>query len=429
MYFFYSSLLAIALVISLPYWLLEMIRHGKYQRSFGERFGTVPARLKINSNARTIWIHAVSVGEVLAIAGLVANLRQQYRVVVSTTTDAGQALARQRFGESNVFYFPLDFKFSIQPYLDTLRPELIVLAETEFWPNFFRLGKLSGAKIAVVNARISDRSLPGYRRWKTILRRILQNVDLFLTQSDIDASRLADIDASPDRIQVSGNLKYDVGVPSSVPLVAELRNMFKHANAGPIIVCGSTVDGEELALLRAFENVIASHPQAVMILAPRSPERFDKVADMLEESHIRYWRRSQWKNIEALPNNISGGIVLLDTIGELAAVYALADIAFVGGSLEPYGGHNILEPAQHGVPIVVGKHTENFRDMIALFQRHNAIRIIGPAELSRVWMELLADDRARATLGRNAAETARSQTGATQKTLEALTDLLSGTSS
>jgi 3-deoxy-D-manno-octulosonic-acid transferase len=429
MYFFYSSLLALALLISLPYWLLEMIRHGKYKKGFGERFGTVPERLKINSNSRTIWIHAVSVGEVLAIAELAANLRQQYRVVISTTTDAGQALARQRFGERNVFYFPLDFKFSIQPYLDTLRPELIVLAETEFWPNFLRLGKLGGARIVVVNARISDRSFPGYRRWCGILHRILLNVDLFLAQSDVDASRLADIGAPPDRIRVSGNLKYDVGAPPSVPLVAELRNMFKQTSAGPIIVCGSTVDGEELVLLRAFENVVASHPSAVMILAPRSPERFDIVANILEELRIHYWRRSHWKNSEAVPLDISGGVILLDTIGELAAIYALADIAFVGGSLEPYGGHNILEPAQHGVPIVVGRHTENFRDIIALFQRHNAIQIVGPTELSQVWMELLADNETRETLGRNAAQTARSQTGVTQKTLDALTELLSGTSS
>ena len=363
----------------------------------------------------------------LAIAELVETLRRLgngYRVLVSTTTDAGQTLARQRFGADSVFYFPLDFEFSIRPYLETLRPQLIVLAETEFWPNFLRFGKQSGARIAVVNARISDRSLPGYRRWQKVLRRVLTNVDLFLAQTEADATRLAEIGGSPERIRVSGNLKYDISALPEVPLVAGLRETFKQANAGPIIVCGSTVGGEEPLLLRGFENVIATHPHAVMILAPRSPERFDRVANMLEEMQVRHWRRSHWKNAEVLPNDISGGVILLDTIGELAAIYALADLAFVGGSLEPRGGHNILEAAQHGVAITVGGHTENFRDMIALFQRNSAIRIVGPTELSQVWMELLADEKSRTALGRNAAETARSQTGATQKTLEALTGLL-----
>jgi 3-deoxy-D-manno-octulosonic-acid transferase len=427
MYFFYSSLLAFGLLFSLPYWLLEMARHGKYKSGFGERFGSVPQRIKTNANLPVIWIHAVSVGEVLAIAELAENLQKLgngYRVLVSTTTDAGQALARRRFGEDNVFYFPLDFEFSILPYLKALRPQLIVLAETEFWPNFLRLGKRSGAGIAVVNARISDRSLPGYRRWRRVLRRILTNVDVFLAQSEADATRLAEIGGSPDRIRVSGNLKFDVSAPPFVPLVATLQEVFKQGNAGPVIVCGSTVEGEETMLLRAFEDVITNHPRAVMILAPRSPERFDKVANMLDEMQVRHWRRSHWKNAGVLPNDLPGGVILLDTIGELAAAYALADIAFVGGSLEAYGGHNILEPAQHGVAIVVGRYTENFRDMIALFERHNAIRIVGPTELSPVWMELLTDEKSRTALGRNAAETVHSQTGATQKTLEALTGLL-----
>src|SRR5579871_2229328 len=282
MYLLYSALLAAGLLISLPYWLFEMLRHGKYRTGLSERLGRVPQRILTDPGQKTIWIHAVSVGEVLAICNLVKDLKQSLprRIVVSTTTDTGQALARKRFGQENVFYFPLDFGFSVRPYLQQLRPELIVIAETEFWPNFLRLAQSSGAKVAVVNARISDRSLPGYRRWRGRLSKVLKNVDLFLAQTPTDARRLAEIGASAERIKISGNLKYDMEAPATIPLVSQLRDVLGKAQAAPIIVCGSTVEGEEGLLLRAFENVLASYPQAVMILAPRRPERFDQVAGL-----------------------------------------------------------------------------------------------------------------------------------------------------
>ncbi|MGA2695037.1 MAG: 3-deoxy-D-manno-octulosonic acid transferase [Terriglobales bacterium] len=422
MYVFYSALLAAGLLLSVPYWLLEMLRHGKYRSGLSERLGRVPDRIVKKMPRRTIWIHAVSVGEVLAIGNLEEELKRQrpeYRIVVSTTTDTGQALARKRFDEENVFYFPLDLGFAIRPYLRALRPELVVIAETEFWPNFLRLAHSSGARIAIVNARVSDRSLPGYRRWRKILSHILKNVDLFLAQTPTDGQRLAEIGAAPDRIQVSGNLKYGIAAPAASPITAQLREAFERFGTRPVLVCGSTVDGEEALLLRAFEKVLASHPQAAMILAPRRPERFRDVARILAELNVRFWRRSAWSG-----EDISSGVLLLDTIGELASLYALADIAFVGGSLEPHGGHNILEPAQHGVAIVVGIHTANFRDMVMLFQRRNAVRVISAVDLPQVWIELIADTDKRLALGRNAAETAQSQTGATRKTVEALTNLL-----
>ena len=422
MYLFYSALLALGLLVSLPYWLLEMVRHNKYRVGLSERLGRVPQRIVEKPSRKAIWIHAVSVGEVLAISNLVAELHRRfpgYRIVVSTTTDTGQALARRQFGEDNVFYFPLDLGFAIRPYLQSLRPELIVIAETEFWPNFLRLAHSSGAWVAVVNARMSDRSLPGYRRWRPILSRVLRNVDLFLAQTPTDAQRLAEIGAAPDRIRVTGNLKYDMSTPSAIPIVSQLREALLQAHAGPVIVCGSTVGGEEALLLRAFENVLASHPRAVMVLAPRRPERFDDTARLLEQLRILFWRRSAWHG-----EPISGGVLLVDTIGELASLYALADIAFVGGSLEPHGGHNILEPAQQGVAVVVGNHTANFRDMIELFQSRNAVRVVGPAELPLVWMELITNPDERLALGRRGAETAQSQKGATQRTMNALTNLL-----
>jgi 3-deoxy-D-manno-octulosonic-acid transferase len=426
MYLLYSALLAAGLLISLPYWMFGKRRHGKYREGLRERLGKVPSRLHQKAGP-AIWVHAVSVGEVLAIGELVAELRRRFphhRVVVSTTTATGQKLARKRFGEESVFYFPLDLGFAIRPFLMTLKPELVVIAETEFWPNFLRLARGSGAGLAVVNARISDRSWPGYRRARRLglLAPVLRNIDLFLAQTEEDARRLHDIGAPAERVQVSGNLKFDVTAPESPAIVASLRSVFRQAGAGPVVVCGSTVEEEEGLLLLAFQNVLASHPRAVMILAPRHPERFEEVAQLLVRMGIRFWRRSLWSG-----DSIAGGVLLVDTIGELASLYALGDVAFVGGSLVPRGGHNIIEPAQHGVPIIVGNHTENFRDIIGLFQSKNAVRVVGPAEFPLVLMDLLSNEAERMALGRRGAETLRSQMGATDRTASALEKLLSST--
>ena len=422
MYWLYSALLATGLLVALPYWLWEIVIHGKYRAGLGERLGRVPERLAGSPAAPVVWIHAVSVGEVLAVGGLVAELRQafpQFRIVISTTTDAGQKLARVRFGEENTFYFPLDFAFAITPYLQVLRPRLIILAETEFWPNFLRLAHRSGSRIAVVNARISDRSRPGYLRFRRLLPAVLRHIDLFLAQTPEDAIRLEDIGAAADRVQVSGNLKFDVEELPAPPVVSRLREAFRGAGAGPIIVCGSTTEGEEPLVLKAFENVLAGHPAAVMILAPRHPERFNGVAQLLEQSNLRFWRRSSWNG-----DAIAGGVLLADSIGELASLYALGDVAFVGGSLVPRGGHNIIEPAQHGLPIIVGNHTENFRDIVGLFQSRDAVRVAGPREFPGVLAELLTNETERRALGRRARETLGAQSGATRRTLNSLKGLL-----
>ena len=422
MYLLYSALLLLGIVLTLPYWLLQMGRHGKYRAGLAERLGKVPSRIGVSSQP-VVWIHAVSVGEVLAVSGLAAEMAvrfPQHRVVVSTTTDTGQKLACKRFGEENVFYFPLDFSFAIRPYLQMLSPELVVIAETEFWPNFLRLAARSGARIAVVNARISDRSFGGYKRVRRWLTPVLGNVDLFLAQTEEDRRRLIAIGAPAGRVEVTGNLKFDVCPPVAPPIVASLRSAFEQASAGPILVCGSTVEDEEPLLLRAFENVLASHPRAVMILAPRHPERFAEVVGFLEKIGMRFWRRSLWSG-----EPIAGGVFLVDSIGELAALYSLGTLAFVGGSLVPHGGHNIIEPAQYGVPIVVGTHTENFRDTVDLFRQRNAVRVVGPAELPLAFMELISNEEERIVQGRRGAETLRAQAGATQRTISALERLLS----
>ena len=421
--FLYSVLLGLGMLVSLPYWLWQMLHHSKYRKGLWERLGRVPPRLELpKQEDNVIWIHAVSVGEVLAVAGLVEELKRrlpQRRIFISTTTDTGQALARKKFGAESVFYFPMDFGFAIRPYLRALQPEMIVIAETEFWPNFLRLAHGSGASVAVVNARVSDRSWPGYRRWRGLLHRLLENVDLFLAQTEEDAARLQDIGADGQRVRVVGNLKFDLPAPAETSIVESVRKAITEGGGGPVLVCGSTLEGEESLLLKAFENLLVSHPRAVMVLAPRHPERFAAAAALLEQMSIRFYRRSAWRG-EAL----AGGVLLLDTIGELAAMYSVADVAFVGGSLVPRGGHNIIEPAQYGVAIVVGNHTENFRDVVRLFQSRDAVRIVGPAELPLVLLELLADEEKRKALGRLAAETMRSQAGATTRTADELERLL-----
>lgn len=422
MYFVYTVLLALGLCLSLPYWLFRMIRDHKYRAGLGERFGRIPRRLAAPGARGSIWVHAVSVGEVLAVTQLIGELKKrypEYRIVVSTTTDTGQKLARQRFGEENVFYFPLDFPFAIRPYLKRLQPALLVIAETEFWPNVLRLTARMGARVAVVNARISDRSRPGYALFRPVMRRVLSNVSVFLAQTETDRQRLVEIGASQDRVQVSGNLKFDIAAPEPPAIVGSLRAAFQGSNAGPVIIAGSTMEGEEPLLLRAFEIVRGSHARAVMIMAPRHPQRFQTVAELATSLGLPVLRRSLWSG-----EDLGGSVLVLDSIGELAAVYALGDLAFVGGSLVEYGGHNILEPAQYGVATLIGPHYENFRDMVNRFRVTDAVRVVGPAELPLCFVDLISNRAEREALGRRALEALRTQTGATEKTLEALRSLI-----
>jgi 3-deoxy-D-manno-octulosonic-acid transferase len=461
-YWLYSALLLITLVGSAPWWLWQMLHHGKYRSGWSERLGSVPRRLRAHVGAPTIWIHAVSVGEVLAITQLVADLQAQlrdYRIVVSTTTDTGQKLARQKFGEGNVFRAPLDLPWAMRAFLDGLRPRMLVLAESEFWPNLLHSARQSGAAVAVVNARVSDRSLPRYKKFGWLFTRVLGDVDLLLAQSEEDARRLIAIGAPAQRVHVGGNLKFEVKPPARGVIHKRLADAIQRDDIGPVIVAGSTLEGEEAMLLAAFREVRERYSQAMLMLAPRHPERFDSVAALLAASGMPYIRRSDIPLIptagmsgapedpshtrnEAMsgaperlllaPNdgmsgasaNLAGGVLLLDSIGELASVYEFSDLAFIGGSLVPKGGHNVLEPAYFGVPILVGPYTENFRDIVDIFRRANALRVVTPERLTPVMLDLLANVEERERLGHNARDVMHSQQGATRRTAEALLRLL-----
>lgn len=426
MFALYSALLFISLLVTSPYWLVQMLRLGKYRAGFSERLGFIPTRIISGDTRPAIWVHAVSVGEVLAIQDLVVGLRTAlpaFRIVVSTTTHTGQKLARERFGETDVFYFPLDLAICILPYFRALRPSMVILAETEFWPNFLRTAARSGARVAVVNGRISDRSFPRYRLFRGLLSRVLGLVDLFLAQSEEDARRLWAIGAPQDCVHVSGNLKFDVKPPEEIPIVTKLRGVLAREQASPVIVAGSTVEGEEELVLDAFRFlVVQQHPQAVLVLAPRHKERFEDVARRLQLSGVKWSRRSQMSANTIL----AGSVLLLDSLGELASVYGLADIAFVGGSLVPRGGHNILEPAHWGVATVVGPHTENFRDIIGIFRHANAVRVVAPVAFGPTLLSLLANDDVRRALGQRAHGVVTQQAGATQRTLAEIRALLLG---
>ena len=438
MYLLYSALAAAALLLSSPVWLFRLLRYRKYRAGLAERLGRVPQLLRDPQHRPTIWVHAVSVGEVLAVSGLISELRQRapsHRIAVSTTTATGQKLARDRFGDADVFYFPIDFAFAVRPYLRALRPELIVVAETEFWPNFLRLARQSGARLAVVNARISDRSFPRYLWFRALIAPVLRNIDVFLAQGEEDHRRLLAIGAPAERVQVSGNLKFDLPPAAEAPLVAQLKAALTQSAQGaphlpgfgkcgslpvPVLVCGSTAEGEEPILLCAFAVVRERYPNALMILAPRHPERFAPVAELIAASGIKFWRRSQWDASEPL----GPGIFLLDTIGELASTYQLADIAFVGGSLVPKGGHNILEAAQYGAAIVVGPYMENFRDIITQFLLAHAAIVTNADGLAETFLNLLDDDARRRDLAAHARQILRDNAGATARTLAALESLL-----
>ncbi len=409
------------LVLGSPFWLLRMFTAGKYRAGLAGRLGAVPPALReFARGRRVIWLHAVSVGEIIAAGRLIAELESAlpgHRVCISTTTLTGHTLAQQRFGSQRVFYFPLDFAFIVRRYLNALAPEMVILVETEFWPNLLLQCAKRHMPVAVVNARISDRSLPRYRRLRALWRPLLGKVSLFCAQSEEDAARLRAIGAPAESVRVLGNLKFDVrSAADEGALVAALRSQL--TVGAKVLVCGSTMDTEEAALLDCLPALTAAVPALVCILAPRHPERFSTVAQLLEQRGVAFIRRSQGADRPL------AGVLLLDTVGELASVYALADAAFVGGSLVNAGGHNPLEPAQFGVPVVMGESYENFRGIVSAMRDAGGIEIVSRAALCSTLTALLTDTQRAAASGKAGQRVFLAESGATARTVAALLPLL-----
>jgi len=417
----YSFALLLVLLAGWPYWLLQMATKGKYREGLSERLGWVPRRLRQGDTRRTIWVHAVSVGEVLVAGRLVKELSAsapQYRVLLSTTTRTGQRLARERTSPSHTFYFPLDFSWIVRRYLRALDPVLLVLVETEFWPNLLTECRRAAIPVAVVNGRVSDRSLPRYLRLRSFWARILASVSIVLAQSEEDVKRLKAIGAPAGRVSFGGNLKFDVSSAEPSAITTMLRDNL----SGRVLVCGSTLEGEEEILLDAFQQLREAIPDCVMILAPRHPERFGRVAQLLRSRNEQSVRRSNWMK---RPAKIKAGtVVLLDSIGELASVYAVASVAFVGGSLIPAGGHNPLEPAQFAIPVVMGTHYANFRAIIDTLVNAEAVKLATNETLVPILEMLLSDHDAASALGVRALEVFHHQSGATARATTALLRLL-----
>lgn len=428
MYLLYSILILAFFVVTSPYFVYQALRYQKYVGSLRQRLGYLPVSFNFDGD-ESIWIHAVSVGEVLTARALASDLKHRYprlRLFLSTTTMAGQQVARSKMQDIDaVFYFPFDLGFIVQRTLRLVKPRLFIMMETEIWPNLLRACRRRAVSTLVVNGRISARSYPRYRVIRPFFRRVLDHIDRFCVQSDESARRLVDLGAAQSRMTVTGSLKFDsLQLPGTAmygrPRDRVLR-FFRVPEPRPIIIAGSTLKGEEAAVLRAFGRMRSGPTQALLILAPRHPERFGEVERLAQEGGFRTARRSDLP-IDSEPKV---DVVVLDTIGELASLYQIAHVVFVGGSLVDAGGHNILEPAAFGKPIVFGSHMQNFAEIAEAFVGNGAaVQVQSAAELEEVLLNLLADPVRRARLGAAARALVEANRGAKDKTLAVIAELL-----
>ena len=449
MYFLYSVLMGLATLITVPYWLIQGLRRHKYLSNLGERLGfSVPGVAKLPpQRSGAIWIHAVSVGEALSGVALARRLKEAYPqrpLIVSTTTITGQALARERMPFADaVVYFPLDWGFCVRRVLNAVKPSIVVVLETEIWPNFLREARRRDVPVIFLSGRISDRSFARYQKYfglfgfylRPFLASALKNAAAFLMQSETDAERLRMLGAPAELVLVSGNLKYDLELPSATPLSTWLEQECKRRGRWPVIVAGSVVATEEPLALIAFGVVQGDFPKALLVMAPRKPERFAAAADFIEESHRKFVRRSELTIAgPGLPGNGGGDgipdnatVLLLDSIGELASLYRLADGAFVGGSLVESGGHNILEPAAFGKVPVFGPSMENFAAMAARFlEAGAAIQVGSPEDAGVEWIHLLKDPAKMKKMGDTARQLVESSRGALGRALAEIGRQLNG---
>ncbi len=433
MFFLYSFLLTITFILLSP---LLLIRSGKYLSGFWQRLGFLP---DFESDGKpVIWLHCVSVGETQAARPLVKELVQTFphhKLVVSTTTRTGQKLAQQVFKDSAalVFYFPYDWKFSVRRALRQIKPKAVLLMETEIWFNFIREAGKSEVKVAIVNGRLSEKSAARFKWITNTFRRVFHYVDLVLAQTPADAKRFLAFSIRGTKVKVTGNIKFDQPFDESEHhLTTEFRQRFGISIDAPLIIAASTHAPEEKLILEAFKEVwkMSSESLPRLMLVPRHPERFSEVAQVIKSTGFIWAKRSE----NPSERDQTAEIILLDSIGELRGVYPLAEIVFVGGSLIPHGGQNILEPAHGKTAIVTGFYTMNFRAIIEEFLEQDAViqlPKLSEKEVSRVMAEvfstLLQNKKRRVELAENAFQVAKNNGGATAKTIEGLKPLVEET--
>jgi 3-deoxy-D-manno-octulosonic-acid transferase len=432
MYLAYSLLLTLGLLVLIPHFIYQAIAHGKYVDGLRQRLGSLE---DIHESSRpVIWLHCVSVGETQAARPLVKKIRTvfpHHALVVSTITATGQKLAQQVFAGDveSIFYFPFDWRWTVRRALNAVNPDVVLIMETELWPNFLSECYSRSIPVALVNGRISRQSFRRYRLVRFFLKTILSHLNMAVMQSESDAERIASLGLDPTKLFTAGNLKFDVGsVATSAEATQALQQRFGLSQNDCLILAASTHSPEEKIVIDAFQQLRQKHKVRLMI-APRRPERFNEVARLLDDSGLRCVRRTSPQ--QATDSNAE--VILLDTIGELPAVYTLATVVFVGGSIVDRGGHNVLEPASKGACVVTGYHTDNFQAIVQLLNEADAIVQLPPVDpakatkyLERELKSLLIDQERRIRLGHEAKTIVENNQGAADRTVEIIKPLFTG---
>jgi 3-deoxy-D-manno-octulosonic-acid transferase len=417
MYVLYNLLLIIAIVLSLPVILFKLITVPKYRGGMTQKLGRLrKSVMKAIKGSRPIWVHAVSVGEVMAAHPLIRELKKKYphrKLILSTVTVTGNYTALRRVPEADaVFYFPFDLPFIVRRVIQGINPQIVLVAETELWPNFFRELKRAGIPSAVINGRISPNSHRNYRKFKKFFSQVFDNVTLFCMQSETDADRIKDIGADPKKVMVTGNLKFDQKLPVNMSAPVPI------ASGKQVITAGSTHRGEEAALLEVFKRLRQKYPDLLLILAPRHPERFEEVEGLVSKAGYDCQRRTMLRGAVK-------DVLLLDTIGELRSFYSLCDIAFVGGSLVKVGGHNLLEPAAMKKPVIFSRYMFNFKEISeALLSAGGGVMVKDKTELYDQIDILLSDKELSRRMGERAFSVIEMNSGAARKTIDAVGRLI-----
>ncbi|MGE3819917.1 MAG: 3-deoxy-D-manno-octulosonic acid transferase [Isosphaeraceae bacterium] len=425
--FLLNAVYLVLLAVSSPWLIYKALRTGKYRDGWSEKLrGEAPLRI---GDRPCVWFHAVSVGEVMLLRPIVAELsrrRPGWDVVISTTTTTGLSVARRTYPDLVTFFAPLDFSWATRRAVARIRPTVLALVELELWPNLVWSAKRAGARVAIVNGRLSMRSHRGYRKLRGPLGATLRGLDSVAAQTEEYAERFVDLGVPRKRVRVTGSVKYD-GLESdrNNPRTLALRRAFGLTGADLVFVAGSTMEGEEEAALRAYQSARREHPGLRMILVPRHPERFEKVASWLRREGVPFVRRSQSSTIASVRGE-SPPVILVDTVGDLSAVWGLADVAFVGGSLLPgRGGQNMMEPTAFGASVLFGPHTDNFRETVRhLLDKGGARQVSDAAGLAAALIEDLNDPEAAALRGAAGRSFVLAQNGAADRTVAELDRLI-----